>query len=261
MYVHVPAAGSWRLLSRDLDAIISTAVKAVKDMTNPLHVPRGSWTQLKKIVRAYGEVQEIESPTVEQVAKLAGLLRPVVSGNNEFLRDIGVLAREGNKLTDDGMLLARSLALENEGLITESLQAIVRANPSTLGQWVSTVRARGSIKLDMLQGTIAMSVGVTEKSRFTVPVNTILDLLQEARLIQIEGDIVKTAVRELELQPVPPPAFEALPKSKSPEPPKIPLPLGPTRLAYVQLPADWQSKELPKLMKLLEIALGDSEEN
>jgi hypothetical protein len=41
---------------------------------------------------------------------------------------------------------------------------------------------------------------------------------------------------------------------------RIPLPLGPTRLAYIQLPEDWEPKELKKLIKILQIALGDDSE-
>ena len=46
-------------------------------------------------------------------------------------------------------------------------------------------------------------------------------------------------------------------------PPKVirtPIPLGPGRLAHVELPADWKPKELKKLLKMLELALGDDEE-
>jgi hypothetical protein len=41
---------------------------------------------------------------------------------------------------------------------------------------------------------------------------------------------------------------------------RVPLPLGPNRLAYIELPSDWDKKELRKLIKLLEISLGDDEE-
>ena len=67
----------------------------------------------------------------------------------------------------------------------------MRANSSTFGHWASTVRVRGSMKLDTFQGTIAMTASLTDKSRLVVPVNTILDLLQEAKLIQIDGEVEK----------------------------------------------------------------------
>jgi len=36
--------------------------------------------------------------------------------------------------------------------------------------------------------------------------------------------------------------------------------LGASRRAYLQLPDDWGTNELPKLLKLLQIALGDDSE-
>jgi hypothetical protein len=38
-----------------------------------------------------------------------------------------------------------------------------------------------------------------------------------------------------------------------------PFPLGPNRLAYLSLPGDWSSKELPKLLKMIELAFGEGQ--
>jgi hypothetical protein len=43
---------------------------------------------------------------------------------------------------------------------------------------------------------------------------------------------------------------------------RTPIPLGPGKLAYIELPNGWQSKDLKKLLRLLTLALGeDSEES
>jgi hypothetical protein len=43
---------------------------------------------------------------------------------------------------------------------------------------------------------------------------------------------------------------------------RTPIPLGPGKLAYIELPSGWQSKDLKKLLRLLTLALGeDSEES
>ncbi len=245
--------------------IIHTTVKTVRNMADKIHMPRGSWAQLKKIVRAYGEVQERDNPTVEDVATLAGLQRPVVSGNNEFLRDIGILARDANKLTDVGSKLAQSLSLENDALTADTLQAVVRENPDTLGNWVSIVRARREVSTDFLKGTIAIATGVKDKGMGVMAANTILDLLQESKLIQIDNDVIRIASAGPPVSPNEPikavsPASPNTPMGQVQPTRGIPLPLGPTRLAYIQLPDNWESKELPKLLKLLQIALGDDSE-
>jgi len=47
--------------------------------------------------------------------------------------------------------------------------------------------------------------------------------------------------------------------SREPEPIRTPIPLGPGRLAHIELPYNWDKKELKKLLKMLELALGDDE--
>ncbi len=41
---------------------------------------------------------------------------------------------------------------------------------------------------------------------------------------------------------------------------RTPIPLGVGRLAYIELPRDWDKREMKKLLKMLEIVLGDDEE-
>jgi hypothetical protein len=41
---------------------------------------------------------------------------------------------------------------------------------------------------------------------------------------------------------------------------RTPLPLGPGRLAYIELPEDWKPSELKKLLRLLALSLGDIED-
>lgn len=50
------------------------------------------------------------------------------------------------------------------------------------------------------------------------------------------------------------------PSPSSPEIIRTPLPLGPGRLAYIELPKDWKPSELKKLLRLLALSLGDIED-
>jgi hypothetical protein len=239
-------------------------------MANKLSMPMSSWSTVKQIIRAYGEVQDIEKPTVDKVAEIVGLQRSVVSANNNFLRETGIVQESENKPTPLGARLASALTMENEALVCEALQEIVRSNVA-LNRFLGIVRARGPMKLDLLKGEIALTGGIKQIG----PTKPILDMLEEAKLIQIADDTVKMAgpftmgfaAFEREIAPSdsngPPSVIE--PKRgnriypEEPEATRIPLPLGPTRLAYIQLPADWQPKELSKLIKILQIALGEDD--
>ncbi len=232
-------------------------------MPKQLSMPNASWTVLKRIIRAYGAVQDEDSPTVEAVAKLAGMLRPVVSGNNNFLREIGVLLPEKNKLTELGARLAMGLGTENESLLSQTLQDLIRTNP-ILSQFVNLIRARGSMKVELLKAEIALAGGLNDKSRQLPFIKAIVDLLQESKLIQVNEDLVRgegatpTQTQPMEIHES---AVRTSPRASqlyfAQNGSQIPLPLGPTRLAYIQLPDDWTAKELPKLIKILQIALGE----
>ncbi len=237
-------------------------------MANKLSMPLASWEVLKKIIRAYGQVEADEKPTVEGVAKLAGMLRPAVSANNNFLRDIGIITEGENKPSLLGSRLAQALAMENAPLIIATLQEIVRVNP-ILSKFVAMVRARGDVNIDLLRGEIALAGNVTDKTKQGGATKAILDLLQEARLIEVRDDLVRpisgTAMdkpnHEAGNPPLPRRTAEEEQLRRSVDEAEalrmIPIPLGASRRAYLQLPEDWDTNELPKLLKLLQIALGD----
>ncbi len=242
-------------------------------MANKLSMPLASWEVLKKIIRAYGQVEADEKPTVEGVAKYAGMLRPAVSANNNFLRDIGIVSESENKPTLLGSRLAQSLAMENAPLIAGTLQEIVRANP-ILSQFVGIVRARRDVDIDLLKGEIALAGTLADKAKQSGATKAILDLLQEAKLIEVRDNIVRPLNGAALGGAKPKDGVEdPQPLRRTPEEEKlrrsveeaealrmIPIPLGASRRAYLQLPEDWGTNELPKLLKLLQIALGDDSE-
>jgi len=247
-------------------------------MPNKISMPLASWESLKKIIRAYRQVDSHEKPTVEDVAKYAGMLRPVVSANNNFLREVGIVNEGENKLSALGLRLSDCLALENDDLIAEALQDVVRAN-SVLNQFVGIVRARGEVKTELLRGEIALASNLADRTKQPSATKAILDMLQEAKVLQVNDDIVRPAapvpIRLSDMLANFPAEVrttdrDAAPLSESKrvktdgdkdvQLARIPLPLGPSRLAYIQLPDKWESKELPKLIKILQIALGDDSE-
>lgn len=238
-------------------------------MADKLSMPASSWSTLKQIIRAYGEVRDFDKPTVDKVAEIAGLQRTVISANNNFLREIGIVQESENKLSPLGAKLAAGLAMDNGTLVSEVLQEIV-CNDSSLNSFVGMVRARGPMKLDRLKGEIALAGCIKQ----TGPTKPILDLLEESKLIQINDDMIKMgsldsvmksseeverAERLLRVQDDRR-VSSNLPPWQDAGGPRIPLPLGPSRLAFIELPGDWQSKELSKLIKILQIALGEDSE-
>ena len=234
-----------------------------------LQAPGGSWEAIKKIIRAYHVVEDNENPTVEDVAKIAGVQRPVVSSNNNFLRSIGILQESANKLSEVGARLATGLAVGNQSLVTGALEDVVRAQDG-LKYLVGLVRARSKMSVEAFRGEIIMLCGLGADSRNLAFLKTVIDMLQESTIIKVEDDEVifrGYGVGEMTG------AAEKLPSDGTTENNKVsrrerstelntrtlPIPLGVGRLVHVELPEDWTAKDLPKLLKMLELSLSDSE--
>jgi hypothetical protein len=109
-------------------------------------------------------------------------------------------------------------------------------------------------------------------------VKTILDMLDESRLIQITEDTVTPGRVASAAQSDSLPARER-PSSEMGQSPQMseqsgggqengrgnkgsrtPIPLGPNRLAYLELPENWDDRELPKLLKILALIFGSGDE-
>jgi hypothetical protein len=232
-----------------------------------LQSPGGSWESIKKIIRAYHAVTDNENPTVEDVAKLAGVQRPVVSMNNNFLRSAGILQEGTNKLTHVGGRLATGFGINNQSLVSNAIQEIVRGQEG-LSYLVNLLKVRSMMTVEAFRGEAVMVTGLEPESRNLQFLKTILDMLQEGRIVKVEndeihypgvyvGDIsgkVETSAK------ADAPKTGGLKLSPSSGSQTVPIPLGVGRLVTLQLPDDWTpSRDLPKLLKMLELSLSDPE--
>src|ERR1035438_6399903 len=159
------------------------------DETSKLIIPGASWEMLKKIISAYHAVNDQDSPSVDDVAEIAGKPRPLVSSCNGFLRSMGILRSDENKLTEVGSKFALGISHDNNGIKQEALEEIVKQSPP-LARLIAIVRARGSMTLDALRGAIIVAAGLTKESRNIVFVKSIIDMLEESALVTLDADSV-----------------------------------------------------------------------
>lgn len=152
-------------------------------------MPGHGWAMVKRIIRAYGAAQSDENASVESVAKLAGIHRPIVSANNNFLRSVGVLDMDKPKLTALGVRLSTGIGIQNAAITIEALQEIVQTTP-ILAQLVNVVRARGPVDIETFRGQVVLAAGLTDSSPNLPMVKTLVDLLEESKLIEIREDKV-----------------------------------------------------------------------
>jgi hypothetical protein len=239
----------------------------VQPMTDKFAMPYHSWETILKIIRAYNAAASYEKATVNDVAKLAGFQRPVVSANNNFLREIGLLQEEQNKLTALGTQLATGMEIGNQSMVSEALQESVKYSTG-LTRLLNTLRARGTMSIDSFKGQLITVAQLTKDSPTLNTQKTVIDYLEAAQMIENDGTNVtyighglgaKLPDERLTEEPPAslPPLSSATPQYQDSG---IPLPLGVGRLAYLKLPERWDKKDLAKLLKMIELALSDESE-
>lgn len=231
-------------------------------------MPNSSWDKIKKIIQAYGAVQNEDNPTVESVAQLAGMHRPDVSKNNNFLREVGLLLPGEFKLTPPGSQLAMGLSINNQDLVNEALQHIILENPF-FSRLINILKARGKMRPDSFRGQVIMEAGLPANSPTLNYTKTLMDMLEESRLVGFSEEGVsltpgnRIAPRaaddrrgrqeeEEEIDQDDPDTNKGMLR--------MPIPLGPNRTAFVLLPRDWNARDRGKLIKLLELALASDDE-
>ncbi|PYU31130.1 MAG: hypothetical protein DMG28_16380 [Acidobacteria bacterium] len=229
----------------------------------PLALPGSSWDTVKKIIRAFYAAQNEETPKLATIARYAAVARPVVSMNNRFLRSVGIVRGDQWKLTDIGLRYATGLQMNNDSMASDSLSAAIRENP-ILNELIRLLVARGEMKTDTFKAELMLRLNISPRDRQALFVKPVFDMLQEAGLIAMDSDTVTLANvrslgnREFYDSPLPPPSGKAGGPPGPSDDEGLPLLLGPNRIVYVRLPDDWDGKkDLPKLLKLLEISLGD----
>jgi hypothetical protein len=229
-----------------------------------LSLPGSSWETVKKIIRAFYAAQSDENANVESIAKLAAVPRPVVSMNNNFLRSLGIVRGDQWKLTDVGLRYGTAMQMGNASMAKETLTDIVRSN-LFLNQLLRLLIARGEMKSDTFKAEALIRLILSPTDRQAQFVKPVFDMLEDAGLIKMDGDMVSLVQKEIKpitLESLLPPSLQResreTPAPPSPPSGELPILLGPNRIVYLRLPDDWNSgKDLPKLLKLLEISLGD----
>jgi len=240
---------------------------------NKSFMPGSSWEVIKRVVRAYHAVATEDDPSGEDVANLSGLPRPAISTNTNFLREMKILKQDMFKLTETGSRFAVGMEMNDEVMTRTALQEAAQQS-SSMREFLNMLRARGPMEVRSFKNEIMLKLGLS-KDNWQVPyIRTLLDFLGEARLIEIRPDdtvaviAVGAEIQKKAENHIEPSAFGGK-RIENPEQPvsgvlgrlaRLPLPLGPNRLAFIELPADWDKKELRKLIKLLEISLGDDDE-
>lgn len=149
-------------------------------------LPRSSYEELCKIIKAYGKVTKPSSN--EDIDKLTGIGKTHISANNSFLLSIGIIEGGIGKIaTSKGKEL--SLALEHE-IPEEMIKAwrIIVGDNEFLSKMIQAIEVRKGMEESHLENHIAYSAGEVKSKEVTRGARTVIDILRGSGLVKQEGD-------------------------------------------------------------------------
>lgn len=156
-------------------------------MATEFNLPGSSFEEIQKILKGYSHAPE--QATLDQLSKLTGLHATVISRNNKFLSDIGLIAGGMKKTaTDLGKKLGRALDHKQIADAQGYWKEAVQTNEKVAGL-VTTVRIKG--KGGMTEGEFSAHVlyvsGQKNNAGNKTGARCVVDVLLAANLLQEEN--------------------------------------------------------------------------
>lgn len=153
-------------------------------MSEKVRLPRSSYEELSKIIRAYGQIDQ--PATLNEICSTSAMARSVVSGNNAFLTYVNII-EGGNKksATPLGRKLAHALEHQIEEKISKNWREIIENN-EFLNKMALAVKIRRGMEISALLAHIAYNAGEKKSGPVMTGARAVLDILSESGLIKEE---------------------------------------------------------------------------
>jgi hypothetical protein len=231
------------------------------ERTVSLSIPEAPWSTLQKIIRAYYAKRDAEIVTVEEVAQAAGISRPRVSANNNFLKAFGVLELESYKLTPIGTELAIGIGRSDGDTIRNAIRKLVDGCPP-LKKLIEVLESRGELSEAALQTQAYLAFGLGEGAKEAKGIATILEVLIDGGVLAKSeaGGLSLSHSVTLRMGPAAAPA--AAPPVTSPAAPsnahqavatgfhRIPIAVSTGAVWYIEIPESHKPEELKKFLDM-----------
>ena len=152
-------------------------------------LPRSSYEELCKIIKAYGRLSQPAS--LDDVAKLCAMNKTAISANNAFLANVGLIEGGRSKVaTDAGRKLSKALEHELPDEIQDRWAEVVGGN-DFLEKMAAAVKVRGKMESTALESHIAYSAGEAKSSSVMTGARAVVDILRAAGVVrESEGQLV-----------------------------------------------------------------------
>ena len=155
-------------------------------MSTEFNLPGSSFEEVQKILKGYSVAPD--QTALDDLARLVGLHRTIISRNNKFLTDIGLIAGGRRKsATDLGKRLGRALDHNQEQDARNYWKEAVQTNEKVSGL-VTTVRIKGGIKEKDFSSHILYVSGQKNTPGNRTGARCVVDVLLAANLLQEENE-------------------------------------------------------------------------
>ncbi|WP_137719282.1 hypothetical protein [Methylobacillus flagellatus] len=154
-------------------------------MTTEFNLPGSSFEEVQKILKGYSSAPDQSS--LDNLAKLVGLHKTIISRNNKFLTDIGLITGGMKKsATELGKKLGRALDHKQEADTRGYWREAVQTNEKVSGL-VTTVRIKGGMTEKDFSNHVLYVSGQKNTSGNKTGARCVVDVLLAANLLQEEN--------------------------------------------------------------------------
>lgn len=151
-------------------------------MEESVKLPSSSYEQLCRIVMGYAQIGKAAS--LGDVSKRTGIHDTVISGNNKFLMNLGIIEGGKNKvITPVGKKLGDALSHDLESEVSDIYRDIVDSN-EFLRNLVGAIRIRKGMDEAALKAHIGYSAGAAKSSSVTTGTGTVVEILKRSGAIE-----------------------------------------------------------------------------
>jgi len=159
--------------------------------TNDMKLPRSSYPELCKIIIGYSHCKE--PSTLDELSRLTGIGRTVVSGNNAFLTAVGLI--DGGKLkgpTASGLTLGRALDHAQPEEIAAAWRSVISGS-DFLSKMILAVRIRQGMDEETFSSHIAFSAGEPKSPSTMAGARAIIETMLVAGFLRRDDDKIVVA--------------------------------------------------------------------
>ncbi len=159
-------------------------------MAENYKLPGSSYEEFVKIVKAYSTGKVGVPMSLDTIAQTTGMDKTIVSRNNGFLVQIGLIS-EGNKKspTQEGIDLGRAYTLKMEDQVAHIWRSMIN-NDEFLSRMLSAIKIRNGMEKTSFINHILYSSGSSNNNSIRAGASTIVEIYKVAGLVsETDGKI------------------------------------------------------------------------